>query len=163
MSRGDVRHLIKRRIEVFVGEDGNESIKLPYKGGGTELRAPAVHEESVSLDNDQEPDAPCFVVKLGPAVQEKDSKTVQVTVDAMVYAADSEQGYRDAENVVEALETYLIADPWLDGRYKLVEPWRTELMGSTATVFGASLSFNVEMPSATAVVGPDGTDLAEMI
>lgn len=160
MSRGDVRHLIKRRIEEFIGED----VKLPYRDGGDELRVPAVCEESVSLDNDQEPDAPCFVVKLGPAVQENGTKTIQAIVDAMVYAKDSEQGYRDAENVIEALETYFIADPWLDrGRYKMVEPWRTELMGRTPTVFGSSLSFNVEMPSAAAVVGPDGTDLAEMI
>lgn len=157
MSRGLVRQLLRQRIEAFAG-----SHKLPYKGGNGELKTPAVYEQFVPVDNDHEPDAPSITVKVDTVTQSDDGRLAKVTLIALVYADDSEQGYRDAENLIEALEVELIANPWLDeGSFKLVGAWETDISDNHMPTFWAVLRCNAEMPALDMVVGPTSDSIGD--
>lgn len=159
MSRGLVRQLLKARIQVFAGDH-----KLSYKGGGDQLKVPAVYQQFVSVENDEEPDAPSFTVRLNTVRSDDNARLGQVQIIGLVYAEDSEQGYRDAENVIEALELYLRADPWLDkGAYKLTGPWESTISDNYMPTFHATLTCNVEMPEPETVLGPGGDSIGDMI
>jgi hypothetical protein len=159
MSRGCARSALKRRLEGIV-----EPWKLPFKDGNGALKTPAVYEQYVPVDNDDDtPDAPSVTVTVGKVTQTGDARTGAVGIHALVYAEDSEQGYRDAENLVEAIETAFISDPWLDGgKYKLIGPWETDITAKAFPTHAASLTCSVELPSVTMVKGPD-EDLEDII
>lgn len=164
MSRGLVRQLLARRLLVFA-----ESHKLPYKGGDGLLRTPNVFEQFVSSENksDEEllsQDVPYITVTLGKVTQTAEGRLGEIGIYAMIYAPDSEQGYRDAENFIEAVEIDLIEDPWLDdGTYQLTGPWETNISGNHLPTFYATLKCNVEMPALDMIVGPDDEAIGDMI
>jgi hypothetical protein len=145
---------LRRRLETVL-----EPWELSYKGSEGALRTIAVYEEFVTVENDEEPDAPCVIAHVGEVTQTDDQRTGLLTLIALVYAEDSEQGVRDAENLIEAIETDLIANPWLDERYKLIGPWKTNISGNTFPIFSSTLTCSIEMPAVRCVLGPDGTPL----
>lgn len=165
MSRGHARQALAIRVRTVL-----EPWKLPYKGHADELRTVAVFEQWAPVDNDNDPDAPCVMVRIGKVTQTGDTRSGVVTLVAWTYAADaedgtatsSEQGYRDAENLIEAIETDLISNPWLDGgRYKLTGPWESDIAADGYPTFASTLTCVVEMPSVECVVRPDGGTLDE--
>jgi hypothetical protein len=161
MSRGCVREAAARRIEQIVAGH-----KLPFEGAADgELRAPEVVEQFQPVVNDGEPRAPSVRVEVGLAKQEivngRWVKTAQLHIIANCWAEDGEQGYRDAENLVEKIETDLIAKPWLaNGRYRLIDPFISQVpTENTFPVYTASVHCLVEMPPAPELYGPQGEAL----
>lgn len=146
---------LRRRLDLIV-----EPWKLPFKGGEGDIRTPAVFEQYAPVENDDQPDAPAVIARIGKVKQADDVRSGVVTVIALVYSEDSEQGYRDAENLIEAIETDLITAPWLDeGAYKLVGPWETDISDNKFPVFFATLTCSAELPSVECRVGPDGNNI----
>lgn len=165
MSRGHARTSLKSHVVGLVA-----NWKLPYKGGRDgHLKAPEVYEQRPPEANDDVPDVPCIVVHLG-SVRQAQSKEGEpervgaVTIVVLTYAEDSEQGYRDAENLVESLELDLITSPWLDGgRYKLEGPWETDVANSSRCVFEASLTCSLVFEPIRTLEGPDRRALEGII
>lgn len=161
MSRGSFRTELARRLEQIL-----EPWTLPYKGAGAgELKAVDVYEQFVAVENDEAPDVPAVVVQIGEVAQDLDGNRVGlVTIVGLTYAKDSEQGIRDAENLIEAIETELISNPWLDSnRYKLIGPWRTAVSGNDFPIFSSTLNCSVEMPAVECLTGPDGWDIGDEV
>lgn len=155
MSRGCARTALTKRVQAVL-----EHWQLPYKGGEDDIRTPAIFEQFVKVENDDLPDAPGVVVQIGEVTQTGEVRTGVVNIIALVYAKDSEQGIRDAENLIEDIETDLVTNPWLDnGAYKLTGPWKTTLSGNDYPVFSAVLTCGLELPAVMTTVGPGGVPL----
>ncbi|MCE5315166.1 MAG: hypothetical protein ABFD49_11170 [Armatimonadota bacterium] len=154
MSRGCARTALKHRLQTIV-----ESRQLPYKGSKGDLKTPTVCEQRSSVNNDGLPDAPSVTVKISKVKQTGDDRLGAVTIITKTYSEDSEQGYRDAENLIEAIEIDLISNPWLDSRYPLVGSWETDIVDDNFPVFFAALTCSVELPSIKCRVGPDGKNI----
>lgn len=155
MSRGCVRTALKNRLQEVA-----ESWQLPYKESvDNALKKPEVYEQFAPVNDDELSIAPCIFASVGKVTQKDGERTGIVTIGALIYAADSEQGYRDSENLVEDIETQLISNPWLGNGGKLTGPWVTDLSESAFPVFQAILTCSVQMPAVECLIGPDGQPL----
>lgn len=165
MSKGDFRTALAERIAEIV-----EDHKLPYKDGGEGLRAPAVFEQFGPTANEDAAEVPCVIVSVGTVAQSikdgEETRTAAVKLIVVTYSEDSEQGYRDAETLIEAIEIDLISDPWLGrseagAKYKLTGPWSSDTLATKGPTFGATLDCSGELTLIQCVVGPDGRALLE--
>ena len=165
MSRGSARTALKKRVEELTA-----NWKLTFKGARVgEFRAPEVYEQKPPEANDDRPNVPCILVHLGQVKQDRldsglETRYGDINIVALTWAEDSEQGYRDAENLIEALELDLIAAPWIDhGRYLLIGPWTTDVANAERCVFEASLACQVAFTPVKMLIGPDGSNLEESV
>lgn len=159
MSRGLVRTSIAKRIRTITA-----CKTLPDKRGNT--AAIPVYEQFLPVSNDDQIHAPAIVARLERVSQAADgTRTGAVIIAVLAYATDSEQGYRDAENLIEEIQTELITDPWLDGgSANLTAPWETNIpQEQTFPVFQATLSCGVLMPAIQTLVAPDGSAVGDLI
>lgn len=174
-----MRLAVCERVEVFAA--GHE---LPYKEAthAHPLRVPKVFPQLPPAENDDESDVPCFVVRIGDDTEAESPDgdvsvvTADVTIEAFTFCKDSEQGYRDAENLIEALKIDLRQSPWVDirtedlglrtesgARYRLFGPWKISVADTIPTIFKASLACSIEGPGLVIVSGPGGESIADMI
>jgi hypothetical protein len=170
MSRGDARTALKARIVVIVSEHD-----LPYRAGHAPdpgeppmVDPGIVVEQFAPVENDGKAGAPRVFVRVGQSVQKYDAtlgrETKQADVEILVLTdvGDNEQGYRDAENLIEAVEIDLIANPYIgDGAYQLVGPWTTNVGQWTFPLAYANLTCSVRMTAVQMILGPDGRAMEE--
>ncbi|MCE5199901.1 MAG: hypothetical protein ABFD54_15040 [Armatimonadota bacterium] len=155
MSRGSARSAIRRRIETIVAGH-----KMPSRDSvsATDVKDIRVFEQFPSLANDGTPRIPGAIVALHDDSEDDDVETylVPVTVAIATYAIDTESGFADPENLVEAIKIDLKSKPYCES-FKLKGPWQIGVMrDAKGVVFQSTLSFNVELLATQATTGPNG-------
>lgn len=164
MTRSEARKAIAEKVAVHLA-----SKMLPNRDN-TLVEIP-VMEQYAPVDLDAIEVVPGALVMLGDSVQTTGAqgqvRTAPFSILFVTYAEDSEQGFRDAENLMEQVRLDFVAEPWAkqvdDGSiFKLLGPWTDRLVGKGPT-FGAQFEGVVEIPAAEAIVGPGGEAIGDMI
>lgn len=113
----------RREVRVFT-----QFLPLPRATQSDGEDGPLVFDDAMAYgEADLEENFPCVLIKLDEGT-EKDSKgpdavRIKVRLLTGVYDDSSDcQGYRDAMNIVEAMRLDLLANRYLDARYRLELP-----------------------------------------
>ncbi len=158
MSRGHARENLINRIRAII--ERNKWL-FPFDETNV-LRAIEVRSQYSPEANTGLSNAPEITVKLLADKEEDfaDNSVCKVLLTATLYAPDSEQGFRDGENILEAIKIDLKSSPFLNDGYKMIGPWVLSpdevYTRPTCRTF---LAFDLHMPAIQFVTGPDGQPL----